>query len=168
MSNWTFSRVCISYILKHIPLSYFFSIFILYLSLLLEENILLHSYCAVYSGQISHYSGIFVSVCTVLTVVLEVFCAVGMPVYSNPLLGSLLLLHEFIHPPLTCLLSDFILGHNFFPYLYFSFALRFLLDQSVMCVGSKRKFVTCQFNNLSFEMCPSRHTHTPPSHALCG
>lgn len=161
MSNWTFSRVCISDILKHIPLSYFVLVFILYLFLLLEENILLHSYCAVYSGQISNYAGIFVSVCTVLTVVLEVFCALGMPVYSNPLLGSLLLFHEFIHPPLTCLLSDFIVGHHFFPYLYFSFALRFLLDQSVMCVGSKRKFVTCQLTTCHWKCLP------PPS-ALCG
>lgn len=88
--------------------------FILYLSPLLKENILLHSYCAVYSGQISNYAGIFVSVCTVLTVVLEVYCALGMPVYSNPLLGSLLLFHEFCHPPQTCLLSDFI-GTSFFP-----------------------------------------------------
>jgi len=96
----------------------------------------------------------FVSVCTVLTVVLEVFCALGMPVYSNPLLGSLLLFHEFIHPPLTCLLSDFILGHHFFPYLYFSFALRFLIDQSVMCVGSKRKFVTRQLTTCHWKYVP--------------
>jgi len=120
----------------------------------LEENILLHLYCAVYSGQISNYAGIFVSVCSVLTVVLEVYCALGMPVYSNPLFGSLLLFHEFCHPPLTCLLSDFILGHHFFPCLYFSFALRFLLDQSVMCVGSKRKFVTCQLITFHWK-CPA-------------
>jgi len=111
-------------------------------------------------GKFLIMQAFFVSVCTVLTVVLEVFCALGMPVYSNPLLGSLLLFHEFIHPPLTCLLSDFILGHHFFPYLYFSFALRFLIDQSVMCVGSKRKFVTRQLTTCHWKYVP------PPRHSL--
>jgi hypothetical protein len=119
----------------------------------LEENILLQSYCAVYSGQMSDFAIIFVRVCTVLTVVLEVYCALGMPVYSNPLLGSLLLLHEFCHPPLTCLLSDFI-KTSFFPILVFFLCLEVFAWSIRDVCRRKEKICNLPTHNLSLEMAP--------------
>ena len=133
------------------------SVFILYMSFLFEESILLHSYFAVYSGQNCNYAGIFVRVCTVLTVVLEVYCALGMPVYGNPLLGSYLLLHEFCHPPLTFCLSDFVLGHHSFSYLLVFFLCLevFALSVSDVC-RKKEKICNLPSHNLSVAMSPPK------------